>query len=116
MNFVKEIECMQLLNKLIKQERTGTPDELADRLRISRRKLYELIEKLKCWGLNIQYDRGRETFMFTEEGWVDIQFSLKVIKSGECKKISGGGHFFPSVLFSARSEFTLASQLTGCCR
>lgn len=110
MNFYRQIEQLQTLNNLIKQERTGTPSELAERLNISRSKLYEMIDTLKCWGLNIEYDRSRQTFHFVQEAELDIQFSLKVINAGESKKIYGGCHLFPSVLFSGRSAITLALQ------
>lgn len=107
MNFYKQIEQLQTLNRLIKQECTGTPTELAERLHISRSKLYEMIDALKCWGLNIEYDRSRKTFYFLQEAELDIQFSLKVIQADEIKKLYGGSYIFPSVLFSGRSKPTL---------
>lgn len=110
MNFIKQIERLQILNNLIKQECTGTPAELAVKMNISRSKLYEMLDTLKCWGLNVEYDRSRQTFHFVHEAELDIQFSLKVINDGESKKLFGGSYIFPSVLFSGRKEITLALQ------
>lgn len=114
MNFVKQIERLQLLNRLIRQERTGRPEELARRLGVSRSKLHELLGAVKSWGMEIRYDRHGQSFVYEKEkNELEINFSLKVIKEGECKKIYGGSHFFPSVLFSGRNDAILDLQLTG---
>ena len=114
MNFIKQIERLQLLNKLIKQESTGTPEELAKRLGISRRRLYDLIGDLECWGAEVGYDRKNHTFYYKAPFNLDIQFSLSVIKEDEIDKIFGGGlSFLLPCIFSAQSEFTLGSRLTG---
>lgn len=111
MNFLKNVERLQLLNKLIKEERTGNPDELAARLGISRSKLYEHLDHLKCLGLRIEYSRAQNSFLFGQGSQLDIQFSLKIIQEGEIKKVYGGSAIFPSVLFSGRSNSILDSGL-----
>ena len=109
MNFIKQIERLQLLNKLILQERTGPPEELAHRLHVSRRTIYDLIDILKDWGAEVAYDRKNRTFYYKLSFEVNIYFSLKVIKEGESEKIYGGSlNFFLPCISSARKDFSLA--------
>ncbi|UXP32025.1 DNA-binding protein [Reichenbachiella agarivorans] len=107
MNFIKQIENLQLINKLILQERTGSPDELANRLGVSRSKLYEMIDMMKVWGLNVVYDRTARSFRFERQEALEIEFSLRVLREDESEKLYGGRQVFPSVLFSGRSGITL---------
>ena len=59
MEFIKQIERLQLLNKLVREKRTGSPDELAERLGLSRRQLYFYLEFLKDYGIDIAYSRKK---------------------------------------------------------
>ncbi|WP_420577168.1 DNA-binding protein [Ekhidna sp.] len=106
MNFIRQIERLQKLNKLIEQERTGPPDKLADSLGVSRSKLYELLDGLRGMGKKVEYKRTIKSFHYTDETKLDIKFSLKVVRKNDLEKISGGLHFFPSVLFSGRKKFS----------
>jgi predicted DNA-binding transcriptional regulator YafY len=54
------------LHELIKKEETGTPQQLADSLQISRSYLYKVIGKLNDYGAKIKYDRTRHTFYYKE--------------------------------------------------
>ncbi len=111
MNFIKQIERFQKLNTLIEQEKTGTPAELSTRLGVSRTKLYEMIDYLKAIGKKVAYSRPLRSFYYKDKTKVEILFSLRVIdRDEEAKKIAGGTHFFPSVLFSERNERILAGS------
>ena len=107
MNFIHQIERLQKLNKLIEQEKTGTPDELARRLGISKRQLHNLLEALKNIGAKIEYIKKSETYRFKQHK-IKIHFSLSLIEEKEIKKIYGGILFFPKYGFShlRRSEPT----------
>ena len=43
----KQIERFQYLDQLIRQKRTGNADELARKLKISRRQVYNCLEEFK---------------------------------------------------------------------
>lgn len=90
MNFIHQIERLQKLNKLLKAENTGTPEELADKLCISRRQLYNHIEELKNIGLAIKYCKRQKTFYYVEGSGLYVDFSLQVIRKDEQMKIFGG--------------------------
>ena len=109
MKYIKHIERLQKLNKLIEQQRTGSPTELANRLGISRSKMYEILDEIRSLGKRIKYDRSLESFYYTDHAKLDIKFSLKLITTNEIAKINGGMQFFSPVLFSGRSKNTLVS-------
>ena len=74
MNHVETIEMLMLLLKLIKKERTGTPDELRKRLSISRGTLYNIIDELNSCGANIKYSRTYHTFYYDSDVVIEITF------------------------------------------
>jgi len=86
MNFIEQIERLQKLNKLIEQEKTGTPEELAAKLRIGKRQLYNLLEVLKNTGAEIEYAKKIKSYRFKRQK-VKIDFSLSLIEETEIKKI-----------------------------
>lgn len=91
MKFIEQIERIQYLDKLIKKRSTGTPEELANRLGISRSQLYNIIGYLNDIGTEINYSRMRRTFYYESGGKdVEINFSIKVIAGDEVYKIHGG--------------------------
>lgn len=106
MNFIQQIERLQKLNKLVEQESTGSPEELARRLGIRRRTLYDMIESLKSLGIEIRYNRKIKTFCYENENRVDIRFSFSILKKGEIEKISGG-----KKVFSFRAFFPHGAKL-----
>lgn len=89
-DFIREIERIQMLDKLISNRRTGNPDELAKRLGVSRSQLYLIIEYLKDMGLIISYSRKINSFYYEENSRLSIEFNFKVISAEEGKIIYGG--------------------------
>lgn len=90
MNFIKHIERIQLINKLIREEKTGSPEELSARLGISRRQLYNHLETLKDLGLEVSYSRKVNSFYYSEDKHLEMTFSLKVIGPEEAENLYGG--------------------------
>lgn len=66
MTFLKQLERYKKLDDLIKNENTGSPIELANRLEISRSHLYRLIGILKDYGAEINYCRRNNTFRYND--------------------------------------------------
>ncbi|MFD2200588.1 HTH domain-containing protein [Shivajiella indica] len=93
MNFIRQIERMQLLNKLIREQRTGSPEELAKRLGVSRRQLYAYLEYLKDFGLDICFSRKLNSFMYCDEQEIKIDLKIQVLKPSESRRIMGGWAF-----------------------
>lgn len=89
-DFIREIERVQMLNKLIARRRTGSPEELAKRLGVSRSQLYLILEYLKDMGLAISYSRRINSFYYEENSRLSIEFNIKVVSEEEGASIYGG--------------------------
>jgi len=108
MNTLEFIEKLKRLNKYITQERTGTPDEMADRLRISRSTMYEIIGKLRLdYDIDIKYSRRQRIFYYNNDTFLDIQICIKSLTEiddpDELKNINGGCKIF-SYLFTPQNH------------
>lgn len=109
MEFIKQIERLQLLNKLVREKRTGSPEELADRLGLSRRQLYSYLEFLKDYGMDIAYSRKTNSFIVNNGKELEIVFQFQVLEEEVSREINGGKfleNIFPCCFF-ARSETKL---------
>jgi len=67
MNHFDTTERLYKLHDLIQQEGTGPPVEFANRLHISRRQLYNMIDELKDRGVSVEYSRNRKTFFYKND-------------------------------------------------
>jgi predicted DNA-binding transcriptional regulator YafY len=59
MQLLKTLRQLEYLDHLIRTKATGTPKNFAERLHLSERQLYRLIEELKDLGLPIYYSVKR---------------------------------------------------------
>ena len=66
MKFNEYTEKLGLLKKLILAENTGTPTELAKKLKVSERTCRRLVELLKEQNLPVAYNRKSKTYFFKE--------------------------------------------------
>jgi len=71
---IKHIEIIKQMDQLIRMQATGTPENFAHRLRISKAKLYRVIGLMKKLNAPIQYDSMRESFVYAET--VDFSFGF----------------------------------------
>lgn len=83
------ISRIRQIDHLINIKGTGTPDELAFRLGISRRSVYDYINTMKEMGAPIRYDHYRCSYYYTEEGHFRIDFELsKEEVTGSLKRVA----------------------------
>lgn len=66
MNYSEFLNKLDALEGHIKREKTGTAEDLAQRLNFSRRTLFNYLDLLKSKGHVIKYSRYRKTFYFDE--------------------------------------------------
>lgn len=64
MSFISNFHRIERLEQLIRLKATGTPDQLAERLGVSRRTVFNLIENLRQMGKDIKYDAHRKTYYY----------------------------------------------------
>ncbi|WP_207513511.1 HTH domain-containing protein [Longitalea luteola] len=71
------IDRLSRLDHLIRIKGTGTPAQLAERLNLSERSIYDYINFMKGLGCPIKFDSYRESYFYEEEGFFVIAFFSK---------------------------------------
>ena len=90
MKSIKNLERLQRLHQLIEQEVTGAPKELAGRLHVSERLVYNLIDQLKDYKADICYCRSRRTYYYCDDFQFKVNISVLVGKLNETIELFGG--------------------------
>ena len=55
---------------------TGDASTFAEKLGISRATLYNLMNELRDYGIDIEYDRTRQTYQYSHPEFVEISISI----------------------------------------
>lgn len=77
MELKNEIHRLNSLLRLIKMCYTGSPDELAHKLHISKRHLYNVLDELRALGAKIDYSRSDYTFHYTNSFELHLNLQLR---------------------------------------
>ena len=85
----KYVDRLERLHLLIKRKGTGTVDELADKIQLSRRQTLEYISDMKEMGAPICYCKYRRTYYYTRDVKLTVGFSD--LSPGDAAALSGGG-------------------------
>ena len=86
MTFIEKLNLIERIDQLIRLRATGTADDLATKLQISRRNVYIIIELMKSMDAPILYDIYKKTFYYEYDCELSIGFVEKEkIKGGEAK-------------------------------
>ncbi|MDR1717355.1 MAG: hypothetical protein LBS20_16100 [Prevotella sp.] len=107
MNFFETLENIQRLHAFIQAEKTGTPEQLAIRLGICRRTLYNLLDDLKSKNASIRYSRKRETFYYSKRFDLKLICTIEILEIDGLTKINGGysSFFLPYTFLHGRNIF-----------
>lgn len=68
------IRRIDRIDQLIRLQATGSPKELADKLGISKRTVYEYIEEMKLLGAPIKYDKYVRSYVYRKKGGFTMCF------------------------------------------
>jgi len=90
MQWIESIKRVQQLHELIKNEKTGTPCELACCFCISKRQLYNIIDDFKIMGADIKYSREKSTFYYTNGFNLKLDYHISFVDERCEKNIFGG--------------------------
>lgn len=63
----KEVIYTEKIRKTIKEGKTGSPQELAEKIGLSRRMTYYYISRMKSSGEKIKYSRKKRSFFYEEQ-------------------------------------------------
>ncbi|WP_129715405.1 hypothetical protein [Pedobacter sp. SYP-B3415] len=61
---VKFFDRLEHADLLIRTENTGNPENMARRLKMSKRSLHEFLQLLKVAGVTVRYSRKRGTYYY----------------------------------------------------
>ncbi len=90
MSFIKYLDRIQRMDRLIRMKATGTTNEFAEKIGICRSVLLEHVREMKSLGAPIVYCRYQETYYYTEE---KCSLSIEFI-GGKINRINGGKSAF----------------------
>jgi biotin operon repressor len=108
MKVFEYLDRISLMHKLVSRQKTGTPEEFARQLGVSRTSLYELIDELRLRGVPIAYSKSAKTFFYRQPYDIAVSCSLKPLTYQEEKDNCGGLNLFSRILFFR----TLHSELS----
>jgi sugar-specific transcriptional regulator TrmB len=99
MKVFEYLDRISKMHKLVMRRKTGTPEEFAHQLGVSRTSLYELLDEMKSRGAPIEYSKSSRTFYYQEPFEISVTCSLRALSYNEEKELYGGYNYFRSVLF-----------------
>jgi len=99
MKVFEYLDRINTMHKLVSHERTGTPEEFARQLGVSRTSLYEMIDELKSRGAPIAYSKSTKTFHYSQPYDISVTCKLQPLSQTEEKEKSGGQYFSLKILF-----------------
>ncbi|QQS50987.1 MAG: HTH domain-containing protein [Bacteroidota bacterium] len=95
----KHINRLQQIDQLIRQQRTGNADELAEKLQLSRRQVYNWLDELKNYGLEIDYNRVIKSFVYLKPYQINILLDIQELTLEETTELEAGINFFEKTCF-----------------
>ena len=114
MKVFEYLDRISMMHKLVKRQRTGTPEEFAHQLGVSRTSLYELIDELRSRGAPIAYSKSTKTFFYRQPYDIAITCSLRPLSYSEEKENMGGATFFSKILFFRTLPSELSNETFPC--
>jgi len=91
-NSIKNLERLQKLHLLIEHEQTGPPRELAKKMHVSERLVYSLIEQLKDFSAEINYNRGRKTYYYVSDFTMKLNVSFSITRQNKTVELFQGSY------------------------
>ena len=70
------VDLVARFHALVMTRTTGNPETFADKLGISRSSLYNLIEEIQSYGIEIEYSRTWQTFRYVYPDRVEIRLTI----------------------------------------
>ena len=74
MSLLDKLQLLERIHGYIARKGTGPPSTFARKIGNSERSLYRILDELKGNGLDIQYDKVRETYVYVSETTILIKY------------------------------------------
>jgi biotin operon repressor len=114
MKLFEYLDRINTMHKLVSRQRTGTPEELARSLGVSRTSLYELIDELRSRGAPIVYSKSEKTFFYSQPYDIVVSCTLKPLSYAEAKEHSGGINIYSKILFFRTLHSEFSNEMLQC--
>jgi predicted DNA-binding transcriptional regulator YafY len=114
MKVFEYLDRISRMHKLVSRQNTGTPEEFARQLGVSRTSLYELIDELRSRGVPIAYSKSAKTFFYRQPYDIKVTCLLRPLTYTETKENEGGTTFFSKILFSRTQPSDLSIVTLPC--
>jgi predicted DNA-binding transcriptional regulator YafY len=114
MKVFEYLDRISMMHKLVSRQKTGTPEEFAQQLGISRTSLYELIDELRSRGAPIVYSKSAKTFFYRQPYDIAVTCSLRPLSYNEEQENSGGINIFSKILFFRTLLYDLSMVILPC--
>lgn len=85
MSIINHLFLLQRVHDRIMHKSTGTPKEFADRLNISERTLYRIMEELKDLGAEIAYSTERSSYVYNNDVMINIHLKIGQLDKNQIK-------------------------------
>ncbi len=86
---IKHVELMNRIDQLIRLKATGNPVELAERLEISKTKLYRIINIMKELNAPLEYDIVEHSYIYVKDVGFKFGFFIKERGTKELRSSAG---------------------------
>jgi biotin operon repressor len=114
MKIFEYLDRISMMHKLVSRQRTGTPEEFARQLGVSRTSLYELIDELRSRGAPIAYSKSSKTFFYSQPYDIAVTCLLRPLTYNEKKENAGGTNILSRVLFFRTLHSDLSMVILPC--
>ena len=108
MNLSKYFERFQRLHSMIRKKATGSPVELAGKLNLSERAVFEYIHAMREMGAPIIFCKIRRTYYYERE--VKFNMGFRELTDEEIKGIDGGSNYVKNFFNFSGIQVKLNSQ------
>jgi biotin operon repressor len=89
MTFIEHLELLERMDAVINRKGTGNATELAQRLKVSRRSVFNYLDTLRRLGADIDYCEHRQSYFYIE----DKRPQLPTIAKQNAKKTTGSKNY-----------------------
>jgi len=79
MNLNEKAECLKLFAQLVDSETTGNAITFASKLSISRSCLYGILDEVKDMGVELTYDRHKESYCYSNDKMLAVCIPIKIV-------------------------------------
>ena len=109
MTFLEKLQLIERVDQLIRMKATGSANDLARKLGVSRSTVFEILDTMRIMGAEIEFCKYKKTYFYSKDKVLAIGFVTKdKIKGGKKikKNIAQSGFFgLSSNIFALESVF-----------